>query len=180
MAWVLYILPSLLVNIPFVQNKIAQSVTTELTKKLKVPVKIEQVDIEWFNRLVVEGLYLEDQEGKVLFKANHVSAGFDIFPLLEGRLVFNTIRLFGPTVHLSKKSTSDPLNLQFVIDAFARKDTTPRPKPNIDLRFNTILIRQGNFRFDIEDMPETPGKFNAKHVDVRDLSAKISLKVLRK
>lgn len=179
MAWVLYILPSLLVNIPFVQDKIAQSVTTELTKKLKVPVKIEQVDIEWFNRLVVEGLYLEDQEGKVLFKANHVSAGFDILPLLEGRLVFNTIRLFGPTVHLSKKSSSEPLNLQFVIDAFARKDTTPRPKPNIDLRFNTILIRQGNFRFDIEDMPETPGKFNAKHVDVRDLSAKISLKVLR-
>ena len=137
------------------------------------------MDIEWFNRLVVEGLYLEDQEGKVLFKANHVAAGFDILPLLEGRLVFNTVRLFGPTIHLSKKSASDPLNLQFVIDAFARQDTTPKPKPDIDLRFNTILIRQGNFRFDIEDMPETPDKFNAKHIDIRDLSAKISLKVLR-
>ena len=96
------------------------------------------MDIEWFNRLVVEGLYLEDLEGKVIFKANHVAAGFDILPLLEGRLVFNTVRLFGPTIHLSKKSTSDPLNLQFVIDAFARQDTAPKPKPDIDLRFNTI------------------------------------------
>ncbi len=145
-----------------------------------MPVKIEQVDIKWLNHLVVEGLYLEDQEGKVMFKANHVAAGFDLLSLLDGRMVFNTVRLFGPTVHLSKKTTSDPLNLQFVIDAFARKDTTPKPKLDVDLRFNTILIRQGNFRYDVEDALETPGKFNAKHVDLQNLSAKISLKVLRK
>ena len=36
-----------------------------------MPVKIGNVDIEWFNRLVLEGLYLEDQDGKVMFEANH-------------------------------------------------------------------------------------------------------------
>ena len=179
LAWILYILPSLLVNIPFVQSKIAGTVTAELSKKLGVPVKIEQVDIEWFNRLVLEGLYLEDQNGIQLFKANHIAAGFDILPLLEGRLVFNTVRLFGPEVYLYKKSETDPLNLQFVIDAFASKDTTSKPKPKIDLRFNTVLIRQGHFRYDIENVPATPGKFNAKHIDIHNLSAKISLKVLR-
>lgn len=180
LVWILYVVPSLLVNIPFVQKEIATTATQELSHRLGVPVKIERVDIEWFNRLVLEGLYLEDQRGKVLFKANHVAAGFDILPLFEGRLTFNTVRLFGPHVHLSKKTASEPLNLKFVIDAFASKDTLPKKKLDIDLRFNTVLIRQGHFSYDVEDVPATPGKFNAKHVDVRDLSAKISLKALRK
>ena len=180
LVWILYVVPSLLVNIPFVQKEIATTATQELSRRLGVPVKIERVDIEWFNRLVLEGLYLEDQQGKVLFKANHVAAGFDILPLLNGQLIFNTVRLFGPQVHLSRKTAADPLNLKFVIDAFASKDTLPKKKLDIDLRFNTVLIRQGHFSYDVEDVPQTPGKFNAKHVDVRNLSAKISLKALRK
>lgn len=180
LVWILYVVPSLLVNIPFVQNEIATTATQELSRRLGVPVKIERVDIEWFNRLVLEGLYLEDQQGKVLFKANHVAAGFDILPLLNGQLIFNTVRLFGPQVHLSRKTAADPLNLKFVIDAFASKDTLPKKKLDIDLRFNTVLIRQGHFSYDVEEVPQTPGKFNAKHVDVRNLSAKISLKALRK
>ena len=179
LVWILYALPGMLVNIPFVQEKIAQTATEVLQEKLGVPVRIGNVDIEWFNRLVIEELYLEDQEGKVLFRANHLAAGMDVLPLLEGRLVFNTVRLFGPEVYLSKQNATSPLNLQFVIDAFARKDTTPKPKPKIDLRFNTILIRQGHFRYDVEDVPRTPGKFNAKHVDIHNLSAKISLRALR-
>lgn len=178
-VWIAYAVPALLVKIPFFQRQIAQTTTAVLSDKLGVPVKIGQVDIEWLNRLVVEELYLEDQEGRVMFKANHVAASFDILPLFNGRLAFNTVRLFGPDVHLGRKSMADPLNLQFVIDAFAPKDTTPK-NPNIDLRFNTVLIRQGRFRYDVEDAPLTPGKFNAKHVDVHDLSAKISLKALRR
>ena len=180
LVWILYVVPSLLVNIPFVQKEIATTATQELSRRLGVPVQIERVDIEWFNRLVLEGLYLEDQQGKVMFKANHVAAGFDILPLLDGKLTFNTVRLFGPHIHLSRKTATDPLNLKFVIDAFASKDTTPKKKLDIDLRFNTVLIRQGHFSYDVEDVPQTPDKFNAKHIDIRDLSAKISLKALRK
>lgn len=62
--------------------------TTVLSNHLKVPVKIGNVDIEWFNRLVLNDLYLEDQKGDVLLKANHVSAGLEVSPLFEGRIVF--------------------------------------------------------------------------------------------
>ena len=135
--------------------------------------------MEWPNRIVLEQLYLEDQHGEELFKALHVSAGMEMLPLLDGKYVFNTVHLFSPVVHLKKATASDPLNLQFVIDAFASKDSTKKLE-NIDLRFNSILIRKGIFTFDIENYPETPGKFNAKHIDVRDISAKISLRAFNK
>ena len=119
--WIGYVMPSLLLRIPLIQQKVAQAATQELSERLRVPVRIGNVNIRWFNRLVLEDLYLEAPSGTPLFNANHVSAGFDVLPLLHGRLVFSTVRLFGFTLHLSKESPQSPLNLQFLIDAFARK-----------------------------------------------------------
>ncbi|MDR1200167.1 MAG: translocation/assembly module TamB [Tannerellaceae bacterium] len=148
---------------------------TELSNRLNVPVRIGKVDIEWFNRLVLNDLYLEDEDGNTLFEANHVTAGFKPFPLLKGKFVFTTVRLLGFSLNLKKNTLDDKLNLQFVIDAFASRDTTKK-SPAIDLQFNSILIRKGNFKYDVLNEPATPDKFNAKHVDIRDISAKITLK----
>jgi len=144
-----------------------------------VPVGIGKVNFEWFNRLVLDDLYLEDEAGEMLFEAKHVTAGFEPFPLLRGKFVFTTVRLFGFSLNLKKQSPQEPLNLQFVIDAFASKDTTAK-SPHIDLQFNSILIRNGNFKYDVLSENETPGKFNAKHVDIQDISAKITLRAFNK
>lgn len=177
--WIFYVTPAILLRIPYVQQKVAHTATTELSERLGVPVQIGNIDIEWFNRLVLENLYLEDKSGAVLFEANHVSAGFEILPLLNGKIVFSTVRLFGFSANLNKNTTTDKLNLQFVIDAFTSKDSTKK-KSNIDLRFNSILIRRGNFRYDVKNAATTPGKFNAKHIDIRNISAKISMKAFNK
>jgi len=109
-------LPGILLRIPYIQNKVSEVATTQLSGHLGVPVKIGNVDIEWFNRLVLEGLYLEDQDGKVMFEANHVAAGFEIMPLLEGKFASRryVVRF---SFNLRKHTPESPLNLQFVIDA---------------------------------------------------------------
>lgn len=177
--WIFYAIPAILLRIPYVQQKVSDIATTELSGRLGVPVKIGNIDIEWFNRVVLENLSLEDRQGQTLFEANHVAAGFEIAPLIKGKIVFSTVRLFGFTVNLNKKTPDSPLNLQFVLDAFASKDTLKK-KSNIDLRFNSILIRRGNFHYDIQNAKYTPGKFNARHIGIKNLSAKISMKAFNK
>ncbi len=179
MFWIFYALPSLSLRVPFVQAKVSEIATARLSEYLGVPVKIERIGIEWLNKVVLEGLYLEDQEGKALLEANHVTAGFEVMPLFEKKIVFNTVRLFGFSLNLRKKTPGSPLNLRFVIDAFARKDTVKRER-DIDLRFNSILLRRGNVSYHVASEELTPGKFNAKHIDIQNLSAKISLKALTK
>lgn len=175
----LYAMPALLLRIPYVQQQVSEMATIELSEYLDVPVKIGNVDIEWFNHLVLEDLYLEDQKGNVLLEANHISAGFELLPLFKGKFVFTTARLFGFSVNLKKQTPHDPLNLQFLLDAFASKDTVKKEK-NIDLRFNSVLIRRGNLTYEVESEKTTPGKFSPKHIDLRNLSAKISLKAFHK
>lgn len=179
LLWIGYVMPSILLRIPVIQRKVAYVATQELSDRLHVPVRVGNVDIRWLNRLVLKDLYLEDENGEVLFDANHVSVGFEILPLLDGRLVFSSVRLFGFTFHLNKETQTAPLNLQFLIDAFANKDTMKK-RPDIDFRFNSILIRRGNFRYDVQDKEQTPGKFNARHVDVRDFSATLLIKAFNK
>lgn len=172
-------MPALLLNVPYIQQKVADIASSELSEKLHVPVKIGNVQFGWFNNLVLKDLYLEDESGKVLFEANHVSAGFDALPLLKGKIVFSSVRLFGFNMHLAKDTPQSPLNLKFVIDAFASKDTVKKEK-NIDLRFNSILLRRGNFTYDVYSQKETPGKFNPHHIGVKNFTAKISLKAFNK
>ena len=133
-------MPGILLRIPYIQNKVSEVATTQLSGHLGVPVKIGNVDIEWFNRLVLEGLYLEDQDGKVMFEANHVAAGFEIMPLLEGKFVFTTVRLFGFSFNLRKHTPQSPLNLQFVIDAFASPDSIKIEKNNPLIRFYFLIL----------------------------------------
>lgn len=168
-----------MLQIPYVRTKVASIASTELSNYLGVPVRIGKVDIGWFNRIVLDNVYLADQERKPLFVANHVAAGFEALPLLKGKMVFTTVQLFGFTLNLKKKTPDGKLNLQFVIGAFASKDTVKK-KSNIDLRFNTILIRRGRFRYDVQSAEYLPEKFDGQHIDVRNLSANISLKAFNK
>lgn len=172
-----YALPNIILRIPYIQSKVSEIATEQLSSHLGVPVRIGDVNIEWFNRLILKDLYLEDQDGRLMFEANQVAAGFELLPLIDGKLVFTTARLYGFSLNLHKQKANSPLNLQFVIDAFASRDTLKKRK-NIDLRFNSILIKRGNFSFNIDSEKETPGKFNAKHIDIHDISAKIALKAL--
>ena len=146
-----------------------------LSDRLGVPVQIGSIDLTWLNHLILKDVYVEDQKGKVLLQAKQIAVGLDIMPLIrQQQLVFNTARLFGFQVNLKKEKPKDPLNLQFIIDAFASKDSL-KPKPKVDLRFKTIILHKGNFSYHVETATKTGGKFNAQHIDIKGISAKIKV-----
>ncbi len=152
------------------------SATTATTQnypsRLGVPVRIGNVDIEWFNRLVLEGLYLEDQDGNVTVRGQPCGGGIRdpaVTVKRQDRLHDGPPVRFLRQLAYGNSRQISPLNLQFVIDAFASKDTDKEREANIDLRFNSIMIRRGNFRYNdvIAMQATTPGKFNAKHIDIQ-------------
>ncbi len=176
---VFYILPAVLFQVPYFQKKISETASKELHDKLGVNVSIGNVDFELFNKIILKDLYLEDQSGDTLFQAKRVGAGFELLPLLKGRLRFETVQLFSFQLNLNKETVDSPLNLQFVLDAFASRDTTKKDT-KIDLQIKRLNLRRGNFSYRIKNELETPYKFNSKDVKIKDLSAKINLTTLTK
>ena len=167
-----------LLNIPSVQGKLASIVSSELRKILNTEVSVGRIDLGLFNRIHIEDVLLNDLQGEEMLNVRRLTARYELKPLLEGRIVINSIQLIGFDIRLKKKTPESTPNFQFLIDAFASKDTLNEP-PNLDLRINSVLINRGNLSYDVHSIPETPDKFNASHIGISNLSASLSLKALR-
>lgn len=167
-----------LLNTPVVQEKLASSVSSELRKLLNTEVSVGRIELGMFNRLHIEDIKLNDLQGDEMLNVHRLSARFELKPLLDGKIVINSVQLIGFDALLKKETPEATPNFQFVLDAFASKDTLKEPS-NLDLRINSVLINRGNVSYDVLSVPETPDKFNASHIGIQDLSASISLKALR-
>ncbi|WP_455585695.1 translocation/assembly module TamB domain-containing protein [Bacteroides sp.] len=139
---------------------------------------IGRIDMGLLNRIIIDDVLLDDQSGKEMLKVTRLSAKFEILPLFKGKITISSVQLFGFSINLNKQTPDSPPNFKFILDAFASQDTIKKEK-NIDLRINSILIRRGKLAYNVLSEEETPGKFNAKHVQLQNIIANISLKALQ-
>ncbi len=174
----LYIGMLVLLNIPYVQGRLASFISQELESLLKTEVHVGHVDLGLLNRLIIEDILLKDQQKEVILKVNRLSAKFDILPLLEKRLRISSVQLFGFNIHLNRETPESIPNYQFLLEALASKDTVKTPS-HLDLRINTLLVRRGKVTYDVRSVPKTPEKFNASHISIDNLAMTLSLKALR-
>ena len=175
----MYISTILLLNVPAIQRQLSILVSKELTSVLHSDLTIGQVNIGMLNRIIIDNLQLHDQTGKEMLKITRFSAKFDLLPLLQGKISISNIQLFGFNINIEKATPTDKPNFQFVLDAFASKDTVKK-ESNLDLRINSLLIRRGQMSYNVLSEPKTPGKFNPQHIQLKNIIANISLKALQK
>lgn len=167
-----------LLNIPYVQSKLSVFAAKELKSILNTEVSVGRIDMGLLNRIIVEDVLLHDRQNEEMLKVARLSAKFEFLPLLKGKITISSVQLFGFTVNLNRETPQSVPNFQFVLDAFASKDTV-KTESNLDLRINSVLIRRGRIAYDVLSAPETPGKFNASHLSIKNLAATLSLKALR-
>lgn len=155
----------------------ASIATDELKKALGTELSIGRIDIGVLNRIIIDDVLLNDQTGKEMLKVTRLSAKFEILPLLKGKIAISSIQLFGFNIDLHKATPEAIPNFQFVVDAFASKDTI-KEATNLDLRINSVLIRRGKLSYHVLSEPETPNEFNPEHIKIQNIIANISLKAL--
>ena len=154
-------------------------VSHQLSQVLKTEVSIGKINMGLLNRIIIDDVLLNDQQGQEMIKVTRLSAKFDITPFFEGKISISSVQLFGFNIHLQKQTPDAPANFQFVLDALASKDTVKKESA-LDLRINSILIRRGRMAYHVLSEEETPGKFNAKHIQLQNIIGNISLKALSK
>ena len=65
-----------------------------------------------------------DQKGDSMICASRVSAKLDFLPLKDGKISVSSAQLFGLNANIYKQDAKSPMNIQFVLDSLASKDTT--------------------------------------------------------
>jgi autotransporter translocation and assembly factor TamB len=172
---VFYILPVVLLQIPAVQRFTSRQIAGWLENKINTKVEIGQISPGLFNELIIKDIYLEDQSGDTLLNARRISAGFDILPLIKKKLRFHSCRIISFDLNLTREKADAPLNIQYIIDAFAKKDST-ETEP-IDIHIKKIILNRGNFSYKEKNTPAIlDTKFNPKSFIINDISSTIAFR----
>jgi hypothetical protein len=166
-----------LLKTSYFQGKISEKVAQYLEERIQTKVNIGKTELSLFNKLILKDVFLEDQSSSTLFEAKRIAVGFDFFQALRNKWRFNSAEIFTFQINLWKETADSPLNIQYIIDAFASPDSTKKDNL-IDLQFNKFNFRSGNFSFRVKDVPPTPGKFNPQDMQVNDFSTKITVNKL--
>jgi len=115
----------LLLQIKAVQDFARKKIVTYLEQKLGTTVVIKRLDVAFPKMLVMEGVYLADQNQDTLLAGHQLKVDIDLYQLLNNRIQINEIVLKGITLKLRRPKSDQPFNYQFIIDAFASEEEMP-------------------------------------------------------
>lgn len=127
------------VSEPMVQTLITRQVSHILSQKLNTKVSVESVDFQFFNRFIINGLYIADQKKDTLLCVNKIDVGVNYFSLKKNTFHFGKIELDRLTFKL-KQDTSGKLNLQFIIKALTPKKKSESTAP-LKLTARELCVR---------------------------------------
>ena len=170
-----YLLLLLAVNYGPVQEWLGREAAKMLSEKVGAPVEIGRAELGLFNKVTLHDVKMQDRDHRDMLDAKWISGKIEIRPLLEGKVRLRSIGLLDAKVNLSKADADSPLNCQFVIDAFKKKEEGPS---ELDLRINSLIIRRVSVHYNQQDTPRQPNRLDPRHLYVSDIDANLSLKRL--
>ena len=169
----LYVILIVLLHLPPVQTFLGSTVATALAQKFGTEVSVGKINLGFFNRIIIDDVRMLDQKGDSMIYASRLSAKVDLLPLKDGKISVSSAQLFGLRANIYKQNAKSDMNIQFMLDSLASKDTTQH-KP-LDLRIGSVIIRHGSIAYNQRDIASAAGVFSPKHIGIRNLSAHIAL-----
>ncbi|HXA01582.1 MAG TPA: translocation/assembly module TamB domain-containing protein [Cytophagaceae bacterium] len=183
---------SIALQFPSVQTKAAHEVTDYLSEKLKFPVHLDRVDINWFDVLVLEGVSIKDPQGGQMIYVGELEVDFRITSLHKAKFNIDKATLRNGSVNLIRYAPEWKINMNEFIDVIktlsAGDTTKQKPSP---FKIDKISIENMAFSYNDNREPLDRAGFDHNHfgfdsvyADVTDLLAvtdtfRINVKNLR-
>jgi len=120
------ILIAALIQIPAIQNKIVRYATSYVSDKTNTKVEIGHISISFPKSVVIDDLFLEDQQRDTLLFAGRTKADVAFYDLLKNKITINSFSLEDVNLNLHNSTTDSVFNYNFLLTAFG--DTTVQVK----------------------------------------------------
>ncbi|MEM9918621.1 MAG: translocation/assembly module TamB domain-containing protein [Bacteroidota bacterium] len=100
------------------QNWAIGKTTTFLSEELNTEIEVGHIDIDFFNKLVLEDFFLADQRGDTLLYSRELktSLSANLLGILGGELDIDDIYLEDAIVHIQRDSNQRQNNFAFILD----------------------------------------------------------------
>ena len=149
----LFVLIVLLIQLPFVQQFITEKAVASLEKKLNTEVSIGKLYIDFPKEIVLEELYIEDQQQDTLAYVGLLSIDIPMWELFSKKVQIDDVELKHVTARIQRTMPDSVANYDFITDAFSSPDTTTQAATPKDTTASPWQITLGDFI--IEDIKLT-------------------------
>ncbi len=137
-----------------VQNYLITKITGYLSSELNTAVSINRIDIDFFDKLVLEGFFVEDQQGDTLLYSGKLKADFNtnLITLLRRKLEIENLYLEDTQINLFRDSAQHSFNAQFIFDYLRGGDTTKTDQPKESFLLDIHGIYLKNIKYFNDDL----------------------------
>jgi hypothetical protein len=153
---IILFLPPIIISIPFVQTAIVGRISEKLSEQLQTTISVESVNISFFNRVRLNGIYVEDLDKDTLMYVSHLDAVIGNLPLNGRPLALNKLRLTDGIFCLRSDSTGT--NITNIIKKLNNQDENE----NQDEQVQVEEITNG------EDIMENTFKVKTKSLELKN------------
>ncbi|PPK86226.1 uncharacterized protein DUF490 [Neolewinella xylanilytica] len=138
----LLVLVFLLIQLPFVQNRITREVEQIARTTLGTDIGIGSIGLKFPSNLTVDDVYVNNPEGDTIARLDHLGVYLDMFALLRSTVDINGIEI--DNVYAYVVNTDSTSNIGFLTEAFAPADTAAAP-----VVVDTTAAGSGGFTIDL-------------------------------
>lgn len=176
----LILLSYVLISIPAVQTSLKNRAEKELTSFLGGKVEISDAKIVPFNELRLEGVSIYDPQGQRCISVGRIGAGLNLFSLFfSDRIEINYAELISLNAQIKQGEENGPLNIDFIIKAFQRKEDN-KPAARFNLMIRNVVLRKSRLSFDRTFIKEkNSDRLDFNHIEITNLRSDIALPVLK-
>ena len=182
-------------QIPFVQNIAKNKAVAYLEGKIKTRVSITKIEIGLPKKVILEGIYFEDQQKDTLLAGEKLAVNISLLELINNKIEINSVDLKGITANVSKNADG-VFNFDYIVKAFASpkkpKDDSPPMEFSIDkvnldninfkysdaISKNDILVKLKHFDTNIKKFDLTNLNFEAPKTKIDGLNLKLKQDLL--
>jgi len=168
---------NLVLNFPLVQTALTHTLANYYSNKLHVKIHIGKVDFQFLKKLVLRDVYIQDLHADTLLYATDLKFDIGQLSFKSHQIFLSEIDIDKATIHLTTYKKEHSLNLQFIIDAFASKDTTKTVVPGWKVAFGKLALNNVNFRLQNQHDTSTPDNYgiNTSDLKVHEIYSKIQM-----
>lgn len=152
------------------QNWLAGQVTSRLSKDLRTKIAIRHISLRLFNRMDLQGIYIEDQKQDTLLYAGAVKVRITDWFFFKDKADLKYIGLEDAVIHLNR--TDSVWNYAFLANYFASTDTaTVKKEAGIQFSLQRVELTNVSFRQkDAWSGNDLTARVGSLAVDAEDIS----------
>ena len=158
------------IRFPAFQTYLGQKVTAYLSGKTGKELRIEKIDIVWYDRVYLDGVYAEDSKGDTLADIRSIRVDLGRLDYSFKEINVESVVLTDGIVKLIRYEENEKFNYQYLVDFFKSDKPKKKKKNSLLLNVGDLFLKNIHFVYDLPYKPYLEKGMDYSHMDFRDIN----------